>query len=389
MSARSFGVGRFLFTVTIYDWLRLYFQTMNTLMLLALLSTNGVQVSWTSAPGIYYVVAGAPALRSPMTWATVTNVEGNGKRISVNLSPTNSEQYFQVSIGTNPWLQKTLYVETDTPASRQIASLPSDSVNRALLSKIADQPTSVWVNSPSSISRIGQTFSKCGTAVPTFVLYHIYQRDNTGNFSSSGGATSPGAYTNYINSCRTGLLGKKDCIVILEPDSIAGLGELSVGDQEIRYKLLTYAVDQLAPLPNVRLYLDGGHSKWKSEAEMATRLRRVGIAKVRGFALNVANYRQTGELIPYGTNLLKLLDNTHFVIDTSRNGGPYFTPGSWCNLQGAGLGEAPTLNTGVPFLDAKLYIKYPGESDGPCNGGPNAGTWWLENAIMLCTNARQ
>jgi endoglucanase len=30
-----------------------------------------------------------------------------------------------------------------------------------------------------------------------------------------------------------------------------------------------------------------------------------------------------------------------------------------------------------------LWIKPPGESDGPCNGGPAAGAWWPDAAIEL------
>ena len=32
---------------------------------------------------------------------------------------------------------------------------------------------------------------------------------------------------------------------------------------------------------------------------------------------------------------------------------------------------------------AYLWVKRPGESDGPCNGGPSAGQWWPEYALGL------
>ena len=77
----------------------------------------------------------------------------------------------------------------------------------------------------------------------------------------------------------------------------------------------------------------------------------------------------------------------HFVVDTSRNGlGP--TPdGQWCNPPGRALGAAPTLETGDPAADAFLWIKRPGESDGACNGGPSAGTWWADYALGLARRA--
>ncbi|MEU9479505.1 glycoside hydrolase family 6 protein [Streptomyces sp. NPDC048191] len=99
----------------------------------------------------------------------------------------------------------------------------------------------------------------------------------------------------------------------------------------------------------------------------------------------------------------------HFVIDTSRNGRGAWTPPpgkysgdpeTWCNAPGRGLGPRPTADTGVPLVDAYLWIKTPGESDGSCTrntGGtidpeygiadPPAGTWWPDQAHTLARNA--
>ena len=61
----------------------------------------------------------------------------------------------------------------------------------------------------------------------------------------------------------------------------------------------------------------------------------------------------------------------HFVIDTSRNGNEkaraFNTTTScdaWCNVRSAGLGRAATTATGVDIVDAFLWIKTPGQSDG-------------------------
>ncbi|MEU1972631.1 glycoside hydrolase family 6 protein [Microbacterium sp. NPDC019599] len=95
---------------------------------------------------------------------------------------------------------------------------------------------------------------------------------------------------------------------------------------------------------------------------------------------------------------------THFVIDTSRNGvgpwdapdGVYSDPEDWCNPPARGLGARPTTETGVALLDAYLWIKVPGESDGKCYRGtggpldpergiedPAAGQWFAEQAREL------
>jgi len=94
---------------------------------------------------------------------------------------------------------------------------------------------------------------------------------------------------------------------------------------------------------------------------------------------------------------------THFVIDTSRNGegpnsmtggpdadmadyaaAPYDQPasdistlqsGNWCNPPGSGLGLAPAAKTGVPLVDAYLWVKTPGESDGECDSAGGVRAW--------------
>ena len=101
---------------------------------------------------------------------------------------------------------------------------------------------------------------------------------------------------------------------------------------------------------------------------------------------------------------------TRFVIDTSRNGqgpldtakyalAPYGQPsavvsalasGNWCNPPGAGLGLRPSANTGVSLLDAYVWIKTPGESDGSCDiaGGARAWDYGAYNPWNLSTDAQ-
>jgi endoglucanase len=74
------------------------------------------------------------------------------------------------------------------------------------------------------------------------------------------------------------------------------------------------------------------------------------------------------------------------VIDTSRNGnGPYTGPDSppWCNPPGRAPGPSPRVDPGPAGIDAYLWVKTPGESDGPCNGGPPAGQFWQKYAVSL------
>jgi len=84
---------------------------------------------------------------------------------------------------------------------------------------------------------------------------------------------------------------------------------------------------------------------------------------------------------------------THFVIDTGRNGqGPwdwaaagYTSAGvaqDWCNPPDRGLGIPPTTDTGNPLVDAYLWIKVPGESDGSCTRDGSTGDMDPERGII-------
>lgn len=230
-----------------------------------------------------------------------------------------------------------------------------------------------------------------------------------------------------------------------------------------RFAMMNYAVDALKAHPNVSVYLDGTHSAWLGSGDAAHRLSQAGVARADGFFLNVSNYRLDSHLAKYGTWTSKciafatnpsswglghfdwcasqyypaspndfstwgLTDQwytanvesqtwwysesllKHFVTDTSRNGqGPWTPPAGypdaqdWCNPPDRGIGVRPNANTGVALIDAYLWIKIPGESDGECTRGlgpggstvdpewdlidPAAGAWFPEMALDLVHNA--
>lgn len=222
---------------------------------------------------------------------------------------------------------------------------------------------------------------------------------------------------------------------------------------DARYEQLRGAVGILAGLPKVRLYLDGTGSSWLAPGEAASRLIRADVARTAGFFLNVSNFESDARVVPYArwvSDCIALVtrggldprecpsqyspavfaDHTtwgatdaaygslfekagikrdpatqkHAVIDTSRNGrgswqppaGKYEDAEVWCNPPGRGLGRRPTLESGNPYVDAFLWIKIPGESDGECHRGrggpadpergvtaPPAGSWFAEQAREL------
>jgi endoglucanase len=170
--------------------------------------------------------------------------------------------------------------------------------------------------------------------------------------------------------------------VVLEPDAVAQMTCLPAQGQEERLALLRDAV-ALFKAAGAAVYIDAGNARWVGAADMAARLKRAGIAQSDGFSLNVSNFIGISANVAYGEAVSARVSGKHFIIDTSRNGTGGTTDGQWCNPSGQALGHAPTTRTGHRLIDAYLWIKYPGESDGPCNGGPAAGSWWPEYALGL------
>lgn len=62
-----------------------------------------------------------------------------------------------------------------------------------------------------------------------------------------------------------------------------------------------------------------------------------------------------------------------------------------CNPPGRGLGVRPTTTTNQALVDAYLWVKTPGESDGECTASgrisPPAGQWYQAYAEALINNA--
>ena len=289
---------------------------------------------------------------------------------------------------SNPFAGMAFFVEAMSNA-RQTAnawrtSRPADA---AQMDKIAAQAQARWFGGWNSNVQgdVEQAVASAAAAnaVPVLVAYNIPQRD-CGSFSA-GGANSADNYRSWISAFARGI-GQRRALVILEPDALAGMDCLNAADQGTRTSLLADAV-KLLRNAGATVYLDAGHSRWHAPGTMSGRLSAAGIASATGFALNVSNFHSTGEQIAYGNTLSGLVGGKHYVIDTSRNGAGSAGESQWCNPSGRALGERPTANTGSALVDAFLWVKTPGESDGACNGYPGAGTWMPEYALGLAQRA--
>lgn len=302
---------------------------------------------------------------------------------------TSQDTKTNTATSSNPFAGTKLYVNPNSNAKRQAdewrTSRPADA---ALMDKIASGAQSFWLGGWYSDIALATnnivTQVNNAQSIPVLVAYNIPGRD-CGSYSA-GGSGSEEAYKTWIHGIAKGINGRP-AVVILEPDALAQIDCLNAADQASRLSLLNYAVETLEASPATAVYLDAGHARWLSADVAASRLRSAGIAKAEGFALNVSNYVATSESANYGNSLSSLVGGKRFVIDTSRNGKGPSPDGQWCNPSGRGIGALPTTATNLTNVDALLWIKDPGSSDGTCNGGPSAGQWWAAGALELALNA--
>ena len=282
-----------------------------------------------------------------------------------------------------------LYSEPDSRALATVsswrASRPGDA---ALIEQLARTPQGTWFNGwqpdpRAAAAEVAKQANDRG-AVPVIVVYNIPNRD-CGEYSS-GGVSSPQAYQAFVQSIADGIRGRKT-IVVLEPDAVAGIDCLGASARDARYDMLRNAVTVLAAA-GAWVYIDAGHMGWQSADEMARRLKLAGVANAAGFALNVSNFVSTADNIRFGDAVSALTGGKHYIIDTSRNGLGPAADGEWCNPPGRAIGALPTTTTGKPRLDALVWVKNPGDSDGPCNGGPEAGEWWPDYALGLVKRSK-
>ena len=217
--------------------------------------------------------------------------------------------------------------------------------------------------------------------VPTLVVYGVPDRDCSGGHSAGG--LSQEQYVPWVDEIAAGVKDGGSAVpvaAVVEPDALASLVEC--GDRPQRVKLISDAVHALVGA-GVTTYVDGGHSHWIDPSTMADLLREAGVADARGFATNVSNFQTDADEQAYGEKLSGLLGDAHYVIDSGRNG--FGASGDWCNPPGRAFGTEPAAATDIGHLDAYLWVKPPGESDGTCNGGPPAGQFWPERALQLAS----
>ncbi|MER7343849.1 glycoside hydrolase family 6 protein [Streptomyces aurantiacus] len=292
-------------------------------------------------------------------------------------------------VSQQPKGEDPFWVNPEGNAAKQVSAYEKDGKkdDAKQIRKIAEQPVAEWIlpEDPEKQTRGYTEAAEKADRDALLVLYNIPHRD-CGQFSK-GGAADGNAYRAWIDGVAKGI-GDRAATVILEPDAVLHMVDQCTPPEfhEERYDLLKGAVAKLKSLKNTKVYLDAGNAGWSKPDSLYDPLKRSGVEQADGFSVNVSNFQTTEASKRYGKTLSAKVGGKPFVIDTSRNGrGPYTGKGKdpWCNPPGRALGEAPTTKTGDDLVDAYVWVKRPGESDGTCRGGPQAGQWWPEYALSL------
>ncbi|KDQ12498.1 glycoside hydrolase family 6 protein [Botryobasidium botryosum FD-172 SS1] len=325
-----------------------------------------------------------------------------------------------------------------------------DATIAAKAASVAKIPTFTWYDIAAKVPDLGVDLANAKSIQTStgkkqlvqIVVYDLPDRDchakaSNGEYSIANGGEAK--YRAYIDAIAAQISKYPDIriVAVVEPDSLANLvtnlSDPKCANAANVYKSSTiYAIQKLNQ-SNVYLYLDAGHGGWLGwdanlapAAQLFGQLLKTagGTYRVRGLATNVSNYNALRTNTPdpitqgnkcyseelYANALGPLLTQNgfpaHFIIDQGRSGVQNIRKewGNWCNILGAGFGIRPTTNTGNSLIDAIVWIKPGGESDGTSDTSsprydstcglsdstrpaPEAGTWFQAYFETLVTKA--
>lgn len=386
------------------------------------------------------------------TWLAACGTTGTAPRSpsAAAPSPVKPATTAPAPDGMNPFVGARLYVNPDyVRAVREVEKRHPRAAS--LLRKMETPPTPIWESSLRDVQAVPRYLDdaqrqQAAGAIPVvtvFVLYGLPGRDCNAESSVGELSADPAGEAIYQHRFIDPLAAAfrahpgQRIAVVMEPDSLSNLvtnldNPRCAAVADIYKRGIAYAIATLS-LPNVFLYLEAAHAGWLSWPKNLVRsvplykqvLEMAGGAdRIRGFALNVSNYDplKVTNLTPrdpagpsddelgYVEDLSRALGKVGitgkgFLIDTSRNGRANIRSASdsWCNVRGAGLGERPQAAP-APRVDAYLYLKVPGESDGTSDpkaprfdrmcdsddaapGAPQAGEMFDAYLIGLLENA--
>ena len=287
----------------------------------------------------------------------------------------------------------------------RLAAHPSLRRKVKLLEKVASQPEEMRFSlysgggGPGAIEgQVHKIYCHNLTAdpgtIPIFTTFFLYQAGYCETRSQI--IRYRPRFDRQIDELAAGI-GLRPAVVLMELDAIgssscmARNGALGLWEADIRHE-----INKISQLPHVVAYIEGGYSDANDVAYTARALNAVGVRKIRGFFTNDTHNAWTIDEVRWAQAISARTGGAHIIVNTATNGrGPRLNPEpatqgieDLCNAPGRGLGPRPTSNTGFHNVDAFLWTGVPGNSSGPCHGGPPPGTFWPARAIALSARAQ-
>ncbi|KAG9044283.1 Beta-glucosidase cel3A [Tulasnella sp. UAMH 9824] len=321
----------------------------------------------------------------------------------------------------------------------------SSSTLKSKAANLAKIPNFTWLDTadkvPTLTTYLADAQSQSSKSIVQIVIYDLPDRDchakaSNGEYHiADNGVANYKAYIDSISSAVSAYPGVR-VVAVVEPDSLANLvtnmsDSHCANAHDAYLQCTTYVLQKLTQC-NIWLYLDAGHAGWlgwASNQDPAAQLfaqvyKSATPNRVRGLATNVANYNALHAATPdpitqgdpctdelsyvqaLGPKLTAQGFPAHFIIDQGRSGQQNLRQqwGDWCNIKGAGFGLHPTTSTPDSSIDAIVWVKPGGESDGTSDSSssrydstcslsdakqpaPEAGTWFEAYFEDLLTNA--
>ncbi len=254
------------------------------------------------------------------------------------------------------------------------------------LNFMADQSLAYWYTDRDSDmqgakNNLQSFVDKCGSEVPVIVVYGLPNKDCDGKESSSGFNTDSSSYEQFIKNLKQTLT--KKAIIILEPDAVATTIEgAKCGESSGYTNNLKNAINILGD-SNLETYIDVGH--WvliygdDKIKKLTDYISSIDSGKLKGFSLNLSNYRKTEEMEKACRDIRKVSGKDYrCIIDTSRNNNGHSSKDTWCNYKGAGIGisgndpSLDSLKSKDSGIEHYIWIKPAIELDGSCQGNPDS-----------------
>lgn len=338
----------------------------------------GASVTLTANGGVATAADGQWTPPSAGTYP-VTAVVDDVARIAESEEENNAAGYtLSVSSAYSPYaVTQGLYVDPDNPGMNWYNSHRADPRAETIRSRIAGQSTARWVG-PGDISGWVGNYVNAATAagkLPQLVAYAIPDRDCGGH--SGGGEPNTASYLAWAQRFAQAV-GDRPAVLFLEPDST-----MLCWNQD-KVTQLRGAIDRFNQYaPRTWVYLDAGDGRWNPPSTIAPRIQQVGLKGVRGVSLNISNYNTEATIRAFMSDFNSRIGRSvPFVFDVSRNGNGPDAAGNWCNPAGRKIG-APATAGGGNGLDATLWMKFPGVSDGNCGAYPDVPSGVFDPRIAM------